>query len=247
MKWNLGTPTPEVEKQLIARYDEVCPFSSDCLKVRLGKNWQLVSVYTGQVVNDKVFSGIYNSARRPSGVWGKGIELVDQNNKFGFITHQGNMLCACKYDNVLAFSNTCAIVYIGYKKGFLSLKTGQEIGTIDFDYIGENYGENDEGDTWDIYTVLVKRNGKYGYVNINGELICECKYDFAREFRLSGIATIGIENKFGLIDFKCNVLTEIKYDYIGYFEDSYGKPTSFAKMILNGKEGKLDRLGKEYW
>jgi hypothetical protein len=59
----------------------------------------------------------------------------------------------------------------------------------------------------------VKLNGKYGYIDENGTMVIEAKYEDAMAF-IRGSAVVSIKDKYGLIDKNGNEITPFQYDSI---------------------------------
>lgn len=59
---------------------------------------------------------------------------------------------------------------------------------------------------------LVKVNGKYGFVDKEGNTIVECIYDDAREQNEYGFAAIKKDGKWGAIDTKGNIVSQLEHD-----------------------------------
>ena len=58
-------------------------------------------------------------------------------------------------------------------------------------------------------------NKKYGFIDINGNEICECKYDWVDNFYadyISGFVIVEIKHKCGFINIQGIEVVECKYD-----------------------------------
>jgi hypothetical protein len=53
----------------------------------------------------------------------------------------------------------------------------------------------------------VQRNGKYGYINEQGEEVIECKFDVIGAFK-NGRAVVKLNGKLEVIDMEGNIITE---------------------------------------
>lgn len=90
----------------------------------------------------------------------------------------------------------------------------------------------------------VSKNGKYGYIDRNGDLAIALDYDRGSEFR-KGIATVSLNGKSGIIDKEGHILIPIQYDDGGWpgsgatvLEDG------LIKISKGGKQGLIERTGK---
>ena len=68
--------------------------------------------------------------------------------------------------------------------------------------------------------ILVKRDGKYGYLDNNGKEIIPCQYDNAGMFKDSR-AYVSRNGKWGIIDRMGNAVLPIEYDNSGYRGEAY--------------------------
>ena len=91
--------------------------------------------------------------------------------------------------------------------------------------------------SWGHFWVL--KNGLYGYMNELGILICVPKYDYADDFDCSGHATVGIKDKFGIIDYRGQEICHLIYDEIYNFRNNY------AKVVRDGQVMFMDKYGLE--
>lgn len=87
--------------------------------------------------------------------------------------------------------------------------------------------------------IPTKFGTKFGYTNLQGEMLIEPKYDFARVFR-SNVARVKVNNKWGLIDKRGNYIFEPQFDYISnIYEDST------AYVMNDNYMGLIDKSGNE--
>lgn len=84
----------------------------------------------------------------------------------------------------------------------------------------------------------VKHNGKWGFINYQGDVIVKFEYDDTRYFK-NGYCAVKKGNKWGAIDKKGNIVVPIKYDEVGNFEEG------LASVKLNGKWGFVSTAGVE--
>ena len=67
------------------------------------------------------------------------------------------------------------------------------------------------------HLAYVKKDGKYGFVDIHGNLVIPCIYDYARSFS-EGLAYVNKDGKEGYIDIHGNLVIPCIYDYINSFK-----------------------------
>jgi len=82
-----------------------------------------------------------------------------------------------------------------------------------------------------------EKTGKWGFV-YEGKTIIKYKFDDADDFS-SGLARVGLGEKWGYIDKKGKEIIPLKYDFASIFSDDV------AKVGLDGKYGFIDKTGKE--
>ncbi len=82
----------------------------------------------------------------------------------------------------------------------------------------------------------VVKNGKIGYINMEGEEFIPCKYEEIFPFE-NGKAKVQRDSKFGYINEQGEEIIECKFDYIGPFKNGR------AVVKLNGKLEIIDAEG----
>ena len=97
----------------------------------------------------------------------------------------------------------------------------------------------------------VKQNGKWGYVNKQGELIIPATFIFADQFQ-SGRAMVGTESGVGILDVQGSWLIKPEFEYISWIDNEvfaakktmdwylYDMKGQQLKKLENGKIKSLD-------
>ena len=85
-------------------------------------------------------------------------------------------------------------------------------------------------------TISVQKDGKYGLLDMQGEIICEPLYDDIHLLR-NGNFIVGKEKSWSLINRQGEILKNLEYDRVIKFVDG------FAVVALGGKEGIIDESG----
>ncbi|TAG06489.1 MAG: WG repeat-containing protein [Cytophagia bacterium] len=102
---------------------------------------------------------------------------VGKNGFWGFINAYGNPLLPLEYDYVSEYNNDWVLVKKGKKIGFWHFDREKNIPLLyDWDkshYLHQKFSEN---------KVQVKKDGKWGYINANNEIIIDFKYYEAHSF-----------------------------------------------------------------
>ena len=85
-------------------------------------------------------------------------------------------------------------------------------------------------------TISVQKDGKYGLLDMQGEIICEPLYDNIHPLR-NGNVVVCKEKSWSLINRQGEILKNLEYDKIESFDDG------FAVVTLGGKYGIIDESG----
>lgn len=85
-------------------------------------------------------------------------------------------------------------------------------------------------------TISVQKDGKYGLLDMQGEIICEPLYDNIHPLR-NGNVVVCKEKSWSLINRQGDILKNLEYDSVREFVDG------FAIVTLGGKEGIIDESG----
>jgi len=82
----------------------------------------------------------------------------------------------------------------------------------------------------------IRKSGKWGYINLKGEIIISPQYDFAGKFK-NGFSVIGINNQYNVIDALGNLVFPTEYSEIRLLENNYIalKKDCYALANTNGK------------
>lgn len=158
--------------------------------------------------------------------------IAKQNNKYGIIDLEKNVKVDFIYTAISY--NTQADIYIAededYKssildnnfevkltgilsemneeKGYMKLRIDDE-----YKYYNFKFEEKTAKDILPTNTLyLSKKDGKYGFVNTNGEVVVDYIYDDATEQNSYGYASVKKDGKWGSIDTNGNVVIEPKYN-----------------------------------
>lgn len=83
---------------------------------------------------------------------------------------------------------------------------------IIFAFVVFSFGNLEQNHAQEYVPFLV--NDKYGYSDINGNIVCKPKFDRASLFNVYGWATIRVNNKIGFIDSNFNQITNLQYSEI---------------------------------
>ena len=119
--------------------------------------------------------------------------ITDQNGWEGLINTQGEFIIPCEYSFIAnGFDDNFVLIQLNHKSGFARKSTGDIVipCIYEIDYNGWQFREG---------LVPVKKNGKYGYINENNEIIIPFVYDSASQFS-EGFAIVEKFGKPGFVD-----------------------------------------------
>ena len=104
------------------------------------------------------------------------------------------------------------LVDFNEEKGYFKLRQGEE-----YKYYNLKFEEKNVTDILNFNTLfLSKKDGKYGFINKNGEVIIDYQYDDATEQNEYGFAGIKKDGKWGSINSKGEVVIEPTYNLDDY-------------------------------
>ncbi|PZM86698.1 MAG: hypothetical protein DLD55_05000, partial [candidate division SR1 bacterium] len=222
----LREDSPSFEEQKVEenkeRYDAVYDFKNGYARVRIGEKRGFINEKREEICKIK-YDGV--------GYFKNGYARVRIGEKRGFINEKREEICKIKYDGVGYFENGYARVKIGEKQGFIN-EQGEEVSEIKYDEIKYDENEYDENE-YEMYGFSIFQDGyamvrigeKRGFINEQGEEICEIKYDEIEYngvwYFKNGYARVRIGEKRGFINERGEEVCEIKYDGVWDFENGY--------------------------
>ena len=153
--------------------------------------------------------------------YGKDLSRIMIGKFYGFIDNSGKKLSDLKYATTINFSKTLILAKesdkfvlipkenltsdnLGFAAGKLSLDN-------EYDRVIVSYADN--------YAV-VELDGKFGYINEDGEEVISLKYEAATLFD-GDIAAVQFEDTWGAINKKGKTVIDFKYKAMGGFQDGY--------------------------
>jgi hypothetical protein len=142
-----------------------------------------------------------------------------------------NLSLYAQWDQVYAESFGMSIVKKGNKYGFVD-QNGKVVIPVEYDLVYSF--KNDK------YTV-VQNGRKQGCVNKKGDIIVPIKYSKIQKSQPNGTAVVELDGKKGCIDYYGKLFVPLEYDEIYAFKNSY------AKIIKDGKTGKVNLAGQITW
>ena len=146
------------------------------------------------------------------GEFHEGLALVAKENKFGYINDQGLFIIPMKYlfSSIMLSTGQFQNGFALFKQKFKSVLIDTTGKTISFAG-SEDYGRPSAG------FIPIRRNKKWGYTDMKGKIIIQCKYEFAESFE-KGFAVIKQNKMKGLIDSTGTVFIQPLYEGISVME-----------------------------
>jgi Copper amine oxidase N-terminal domain./KWG Leptospira. len=155
----------------------------------------------------------------------------EENEKYGYINKNGQVVIKPQYDFASNFSEGLACVE---KDGILSYIDCN--GNVQFNVKCDGVGDFCQGRTWLRYGSITSPGIKYSLIDRSGKTISSEKFDGAREFS-NGLAAISTNEKKGYINFAGDLVIRLQ-DY-----PSHDFHEGMARMGINGNEGYIDTKG----
>lgn len=204
-------------------YDEIQQYPNDGLRVVSKDNKEGVIDLKGNIVIPIEYDNLEFS-------YASDLFLAKKNEKYGFIDKSNNVIIQIKYDKACTFQEERAYVELNNKCGFVDV-IGNEIVPLLYDSSSRYYNQG---------LVAVKKDGKWGCIDKNGELkFGFTKYEEIGYFSSDGLAMVRLYGEYGAIDMDGKVVIPLIYDDKFYFNN--GK----AKVKLNGEEFYINTKGEK--
>ena len=162
-----------------------------------------------------------------------GLAIVKKNGKYGLIDKTGKVVVPVKFTDIDHISDELAKVRYSYYYGLINITTGAYVIPPEYDSLSFSY-----------YDRLIKaeKNKKYGYIDINGNVVVPTIYDDIYSFS-NGFAKVEVDRKQGYVDLVGNVVVPTIYDYIDEFVNGYVKFKDGPIFKDGGKFGCIDMAG----
>lgn len=171
-----------------------------------------------------------------------------QDNKWGVIDSNGNEVITPGYQEMIVIPNHKKDVFLctydtNYDSGEYSTKAlnskNEEIFT-EYDQVEAISNQDENHQIWYENNVLkVKKDGKYGIINLDGKVIFEPKYDSIKAVPgIENAYQVEVNHLYGIIDSEGNKILEPKYlEIINLGDDN---KSGYIVKDENGKYGIVD-------
>lgn len=183
-------------------------------------------------------------------------------NCYGLIDTDGNWISKPKYHHLTEFKNGIAKFYQNYKEnsylfdwGYIDSKGTEYTAT----YVDGKVQMRDPdgilgpiekpGDIIDIYDPIrfLFENGLYGYINSDGTVIVEPRYESAVYCFWNGLAFVKKDGLWGFINEEGTPVTDFKFDHAGFIAPGYAQGLIGDEMYLIGVQGIIAKKKKGYF
>lgn len=162
----------------------------------------------------------------------EGYAVVKQYDRYGMIDHQGREVVPCKYEVLSDISQ--GLFFGGSEDEGFALFGPYLKPLTDFRYqaivsIGNR-------------RICAKRDGKYGYLDPEGNEVIPFVFDNAYTFS-QGFAAVSQEGKWGIVDTAGRFLLPVAYDHSGIHSEAYCFHDGWALIEKDHHYGYVDTLG----
>ena len=189
------------------QYDEIIavPGIKNAYKVKKDNLYGIVDGEGKQILNVS-YADITNLGKDNI----SGYIVQDQNGKFGIVDYSSNQILEAKYDAIeKVHGNDMYVVTENGTKKVVD-KSGADVITAGFDDVSEMLKNKDNG-------VIFQSSGKYGVMNLSGQVTIAPEYDELKEGKTGSlIAKSG--DKYGVIDLQKTEKVPFNYTMITYNE-----------------------------
>lgn len=215
------------EEILKKGYDEIAQINQDGVVFKKDKKYGFMD-YDGK---EKIYAE-YDDLKEIN----KGILKAKKDDQYGIITIEGKEKVKPSYENIYYEENAGFYVAetkkynsdilnsefkvklkgilseLNKEKGYIKMKLGEEYRYYNFKF--------EQKDVKEILTAnnlfVSKKDGKYGFVDKDGNIVVDYIYDEAEEQNSYGYAAVKTKNLWGAIDSKGNVVITPKYKLDNY-------------------------------
>ncbi len=215
----------ENNEEIFQQYEEVSeisingvvsnqPYEKEVLKYKINGKYGLIK-YDGKVVTKPIYEEIKGLSNKESEL------LVKKDEKYGVINQKGAELIANEYDDIVADgfytgeSKYGLSGYIvsnktkdGYRYGYIDYKQNKVL-DVEYNNISRILETNEKSNVY----LIVSKNGKYGVLKNNKELI-NCEYQGIEYESNNKLFELQRNSKYGIADMNGKIVIPIEYSEI---------------------------------
>ena len=212
------------QKYLVGEYDDIISVNNGNAIVENNNKYGVVNVDGTEVIKPDYDSISYASGNN---------YIVEANNKFGVINTDNEQLIDTKYDNIVYRSTAgfyeatnsdytsdlidnnmevklsgIIVSEVNESDGYIKVRQDDE-----YKYYNFRFEEKTPKEILSGNTIFLSKNeeGKYGFVDRNGNVVVNYIYDDATEQNDYGYASVKLDGKWGAVDSRGNVTVEPTY------------------------------------
>ncbi len=228
-KWGFCNCNKEII--ISCKYDETYPYYHGVAFVKKNKKYALLDT-TGKNLTPFIYDHFGGFGLFENDVWSEDMIKVQKKNRYGTINKDGKRIIACKYYYIENYKNGVARVRKNWQWQFVdkSGKRKPELFDVPQEEIFEIGGTFSEG------LIPVKKE-KWGFANIQGEIVIPCVYQDVKNFS-DELAAVREKTGWGFIDKNNNVIVEPRYNSVSPFKEKYA-------AVCNSKWGYINTSGEE--
>lgn len=172
----------------------------------------------GRVIVKTKYNRIYGEVRNSDL-----IEVEDNDGNYGCINIKGDEIIPCKYLYSMEYIENKELMLVTVHNadsssfedhGLVDLNGNEVIPPQEDFWVDKTYKTSD--------ILPVKLNGKYGYMDCQGNVVIPIEYDYASEFGKNGLAIVTKDGNSYIIDKSGNVQSQCNnsYTYVDSFEEN---------------------------
>lgn len=196
------------------------------------------------IIWDEVKKG-YRNEEHIGGEWVKRYDpwAVRKGDKWGYINQKGDIVIPLEFDHAERFEGDRAEVKIGNNYGYIN-KRGELAIIPEYEKVYPfRFVEMDQAKS--CYIALVKKDGKFGFIDEEGNRITECIFDGAFEYSNIGFSAVKLNDKWSLINTSGDYVIYNKFDDFCYYYGRLCETGSISKanwlhLPSQGKELRSD-------
>jgi len=168
---------------------------------------------------------------------------LKKNNKYGFVGYSGNLILPVEYDTLcqLATKTYYNIDYLlvtrNGKKAIVDAETGKPLCDFIYDDLIGTCKSDEDLEIFDT-TIIAVKNGRYGMIKMNGNVLVPFIYD-ELQYLNSDLVIAGKGGKYGIVDVykNNNIVLPLQYQFVcGKNNTIIAYKNSYEKYSVTGNK-----------
>ncbi len=198
------------------QFDSALPFENGIAVVSVNGKDVLINDRAEIIAEYDKISGFCN-----------GLSVIQLNGKYGYINTSGEIVIIPEYTKANAFLSDGIATVSKDNENLVVDKEGKILFEIESKYTVENSNFLSRDDL----IAVSNDEGKYGYMNLNGDMVVDYQFDLAGFFYSSGIARVIIDQKVGYIKKNGEYLISPQEEWLDFIYDEIEDTVYFTKKI----------------